>query len=169
MEKMYLFLGGISAEISQDPLNLKGIEISSFDFDISREVFFKDVTERLIPDHSHPEVSKIIITKPICPASPLIVKCLCLMKNQSFKLQIIHDKADGYGETGLSMLLESGTIEYESDICFIDSCRVISTGGHPMERISITVPKLEMTYKQNITNGITTSFGYNFQMSRMIE
>jgi len=169
MDQIFVRIEGIKGSSSKGN---DWMEVSSIDFTISREVEFKDVTERLLPDHSHPEISKIVIIKPLCSATPSIFASVCLLKKRKFELEIVHNKGENLGETTLSEVLETGTMHYESEICFVNSSSLsASLGEHPMEKIVITVPSLKATYTPANLAEIPTgasSFGYNFQMSKLI-
>jgi type VI protein secretion system component Hcp len=173
MDKIYLRIEGIDGPITRSDRGSGWMQISNVEFEISREIEFKDVTERLLPDHSHPDISKIRIIKPLCPASPSIFQSICLLKKRKFELDLIHDKNDGHGlvDELASTLLNMGVMSYEADICFVNSVHLSAAAGHPAEDILITVPSLKMTYTPSNISQDTTgakSFGYNFQMSRLI-
>jgi hypothetical protein len=69
MDNIFVRIEGIDGTVSRGPGNDKWIQATHVEFDISREVEFKDVTERLLPDHSHPDISKIVITVPSLKAT----------------------------------------------------------------------------------------------------
>jgi len=173
MDKVYLRIEGINGPINRPTRGSGWMEIKNLQFDISREIEFKDVTERLLPDHSHPEISKISIVKLLCPASPSIFESICLLKKRKFELDLVHDKSDSHGllDAAASAVLNMRTICYESDICFVNSVEISASSGHPLEKVLITVPSMKMTYTPSSATDDPTgpkSFGYNFQMSKLI-
>jgi type VI protein secretion system component Hcp len=171
MDKIFVRIEGVDGSISRGIGNEKWMQVSNVEFEISREVEFKDVTERLLPDHSHPDISKIVITKPLCPATPSIFASICLLKKRKFELEIVHNKGESFGETTLSEVLGTGITRYESEICFVNASSLSASAGHPDETIVVTVPSLKATYTPaNLAETPTgsSSFGYNFQMSRLI-
>jgi hypothetical protein len=172
MDNIFVRIEGIDGTVSRGPGNDKWIQATHVEFDISREVEFKDVTERLLPDHSHPDISKIVITKPLCAATPSIFASICLLKKRKFELEIVHHRGESIGETAISSVLATGTMRYESEICFVNASNFSAEAGqHPIEEVVITVPSLKATYTPaNLAETPTGSsyFGYNFQMSRLI-
>lgn len=163
-DQIYLFLDNVAGSCKE--ANHEGwIPIHSIDFEASRDIEFKLFTEKLAPESSSPTISKIIITKSNCTASPkLFANYYSLLKSKMI-VDIVHNSS-GSGSLA-SKISNAGSTRYESEVCYISKYKLGgSTGERTSEIIEIAVSSLSINYNPPIDAhdlDKKSSAGYDFQ------
>ena len=159
-EKKFLFIDNVEGD-STDSTHPKWIQIHSINFEMDRLVDFKLFHEKLQPESSNPVISKIVITKPHCVASPGLFTNFHSFQKAKMMVDIVREKEEGI----MSGIVGCGTTRFESEVCYVSGYKLCGMSD-TMDRIELTVSSLSMTYNPGISVTQIESqqnAGYHFQ------
>lgn len=163
--KIFMFMDNVSGS-STDSNHMGWIPIHSIDFEVERLIEFKLFHEKMMPETSNPTLSKILITKKCCTASPQIYTNSNMLIKSRLIIDVVNEKSSGI----VSDIAGSGSIRYESDVCFVSKYKSAATEGeNPFESITLTVSSLSINYNPSMDShelDKKSSSGYHFQRLR---
>ncbi len=160
--KIFLFMDNVAGSCT-DSNHLGWIQIYNVDFEIDRHVEFKPHTASLAPINKYPTISKIVITKPHCTASPqLFANCYTLQRSR-IMIDIVNEK---HGNNGLvNTILDSGSTRFEFNVGYVSKIKLNGL-TNSLERLELTVSSMSVTYNPPSDShelDKKSSSGYHFQ------